>query len=185
MRLLRLFSLSGILLFLLLLIISIIFAFVYPPLLVSIDFARKMQPYAYFFAFYIGCAMLSSLFLRNKLVQNRKFVFVVIFTAIFIGFLSYLTIINTAADFLHAQAPKEHIVIEIVTSSDWSRRSLYGLKCNISLMFDQPQIGYFSQSICLSADEKWKYLANKKHPMRLTVYGEKSYYGYELKCCTK
>jgi hypothetical protein len=185
MKRLRLFSRSGLLLFFILLTVSIISAFIYPPLLVSIEFARQMQPYACFFSLYTGLAMLASWFWLDKSIQKGKFAFAVVFTALVIGFLSHQTIIKTTAEFLHAQAPKEHVTLEIITSSDWSSRSLYGFKCNISLMFDQPRIAYFSQSICMSVDKKWEYLAYKKHPMRLTAYGEKSYYGYELKCCTK
>jgi hypothetical protein len=93
-------------------------------------------------------------------------------------------LINMAASLLHISAPKEYVEIKANMSSAWPARKDIRYDCKYGLIFDTPKISPDIQRICLSK-EQWPYYRELDFSKEntITIYGEKSYFGYDLHCC--
>ena len=204
-RLFKILLLGGMIFFCLLLTMFIIFTMGFPPVLTSFEFSKNIRLIAFIIALYPGLSFLAPAFFtfsektprkkyhhgkrtkkqiiiqRNKPPKNIE---IAVFTALGIGVFSYFILIKMPATFFHMSAPKEYIVIKANMSSAWPARKDVRSDCKYKLLFDTPKISPDVQAICLNK-EQWPYYRDLDFSEKNTVilYGEKSYFGYELYCC--
>ncbi len=196
------FSIAA-LLFILLLCGFLSFSLIFPPLLVTYEYAHDIKCIAVSIAIYIGgSTFLTQINFENlhyqisrkikkprgrkpkkRVIFSKNFL-IFSFISIFMGAFSYLMLLSMPASYLHANAPKEYIEIEAEFSSAWPARKDIRNGCQYHLLFDTPSISPNVQSVCLSRSQ-WPFYRDLdfNKGIKITLYGEKSYYGYELRCC--
>jgi len=194
MKIFAFFGLSGILFFLIILIVSVIQIFIYSHLLISFEFESLMRPYALAGAIYVGISFSVgqfSLLTQSFQASKKKFIsklksniglfIATLFIAIFLSLMSYEFLISIPANYLHNKASKTNIEIKVIANSAWPHR--YKIEsCPYGLVFDVPKISHSVQSVCLGYSQ-WPYFRDVDYPIEVTLFGNKSFFGYELNCC--
>lgn len=189
--------LIGLLLFIVALVIDVGLGFFYPPLLVTKEFASRLHPLALTISIYSGLSLISG-YLINILstskttsarFSKKKFfgqlkkqawvLFICLIISPLIGYLIYSMVINIPATLLHKNAQKETIQFEAIATSAWPARKDIRKNCQHHLLFDSPKISSEIQFICINQDQ-WLYFRGIDFPVTVTLYGKKSFYGYEL-----
>ncbi len=190
---LRVAGLIGLSLFLVMLIIYLIMGFFWPPLLVTIEFATTVRPLAFIIAVYAGLSISLTYFgnilrryeapSRIKLLEyiskQKGRLLLIVISSLLIGYMTYSTVIDVLAGFLHEGASKEAVQLEVRTTSVWSATRDLRKNCQYHLLFDAPRISSDIQYICLDWDQ-WLHFQGATYPITITLQGKKSYYGYEL-----
>lgn len=188
-------ALPGILMFLFMLLIFVVMAPFYPPLLVTPEFAKLLHPFGLVMSTYVGFSLIfvhfvvnilpvSRSFSKKKLFDNikkHKWILVgVVFSSLLIGYLTYGMIINIPASLLHQNAPKEDVQFQAIATSAWPARRDLRKNCQHHLLFTAPEISPNVQFVCITTDQ-WLYFTSAEYPITITLRGKKSYYGYELR----
>lgn len=184
MKYLRFFFLGGLVLALIMLLTSVILLNAFPPVLISAEFSRDIYPFALIAAFYAGSAFLFATIIktgRTSKSKRDKFSGMLLVAALWAGLLTYISVISIATIYLHQNAPKESVVLEVVVTSAWPSRRLRA-DCSYVIMVNSPKHFSSVQSVCIN-DQQWSYFSDVEKPVSVILYGQKSYYGYELKCC--
>ena len=204
-RLFQTLLIGGIIFFCILLVTFVVFIMGAPLVLISFEFNNDVRLFALLAALYPGLSFLASpFFIFSKISPRKQYhkgrptkervivqidkspkhIKSTIFVALCFGMLSYLISINMAASLFHMSAPKEYVEIKANMSSAWPDRKDIRSDCKYQLIFDTPKISPDIQRICLSK-EQWPYYRELDFSKENTIiiYGEKSYFGYELHCC--
>ena len=196
-RILRCFLGAGMLLFFIMLGVGFFIDIINPPFMLSAEFAhqRVVQIGVVCIAGYIGLSFLLAFLLTNKFSfqsQEKRFTRIINkeslaqgFSVIFVLFFSYYLVLNTGAHILHLYAEKEPVKIQVVATSLHYRVRHAWLQpqYTATMTFDTPHIGYAVQSVYLTEEDRKQCLSGKRFPVRVTLCGQKSIYGYELRCC--
>jgi len=173
-------------LFFLILVAVTLSAVIYPRILVSPEFNARVTPVAFVVSLYVAGSFLFRIFLDKTLKNVERTKVNNLFAMVFIlgcSWITFMGVISLPATVLHQIATKERVEIDVVVNSAWpSHRSLRP-DCQYRAMFDSPKISSSVQSVCLRDFNQWIYFRDIKKPVSVTLYGEKSYFGYELKCC--
>jgi len=176
--------------FFVLMITTIIISFTQPRILPSLPYVHQIFPISLAVSVYVG--LFHFLLLKSKLISSKKktqkrmviedwsFMFVLLIGSLLLGLLTYMAIIVDSATIMHRISPKENITLEVMVNSAWpSRRGLSGT-CRYGLVFDNPKVSIL-QSVCIDR-EQWMFFSHEK-PITVVLFGKKSYFGYDLKCC--
>lgn len=204
-RFFQIIILVGMISFFVLLIAMVVFIAGTPSVLITFEFSRDVRLFSLFIAFYLGLSFLApTILIFTKISPRKKYdhgeptkkqvtiqinksprgIGLAVFTALGVGVFSYFIVINVAAAFFHMSAPKEMIEIKAKMTSAWPARKDIRKDCQYHLLFDTPKISPAIQSICLSK-EQWPYYRDLdfSEENMIILYGNKSYFGYELTCC--
>jgi len=189
-RFIALNALIGMIIFFVLMITTIIISFTQPRILPSLSYVHQIFPISLAVSVYVG--LFHFLLLKSKLISSKKktqkrmviedwsFMFVLLIGSLLLGLLTYMAIIVDSATIMHRISPKENITLEVMVNSAWpSRRGLSGT-CRYGLVFDNPKVSIL-QSVCIDR-EQWMFFSHEK-PITVVLFGKKSYFGYDLKCC--
>ncbi len=197
-RVLKYFLGAGMLLFFVMLGVGVFIDIINPLFIPSAEFAHKraVQIGAACVAGYIGLSFLFAFLLtltksfsssqekrltrminKENLAQG--------FSVIFALFFAYYLVLNIGAYILHLYAEKEPVKIQVVATSLHYRGRYAWLhpQYTTTMTFDTPHIGYGAQSVYLTEEDRKQCLSGKRFPVRVTLCGQKSIYGYELRCC--
>jgi len=193
-KVLSIAALIGVLLFLVTLITFLAMGFFLPHLLVTLEFAATIRPFALSASLYVGLSLLlahsanrlrtSKPFSRRRFFKDinkeKRTLLILAFASAFIGYLMYVMVIKIPADFLHKNAPKETVQFNARATSAWPARKELRKDCRYHLLFDAPKISSDIQYVCINGNQ-WLGLRNAQYPITITLYGKKSPYGYELR----
>lgn len=186
-------ALSGIIFFVVLLFSDVTMTFFYPHLLLTFEFTRQMRPYAILGGSYSGLALACSSFIpllqmrqrsskkkfREHLKRQAGMLFTILLVSAGIGWMTYYMIIDIPASILHRHAAKETVEFEAWATLAAPARDLQG-DCTHHILFHEPRISTSIQYACLTWGQ-WQSLRDLDFPVTVTLYGKKSYYGYELR----
>ena len=185
---------SGIILFLLLILVTAITSLIGPLILPSLKYIHDVLPIAIAISIFTGLSLLVSHLQRiqksilatrtRKPDKNEKLspeIPMLLCISLFIGFLTFAAIIKVSATLLHQTSPKQNISLEVLVNSAWPSRGDLSGKCPYGLVFDTPRIS-FLQTVCIN-QEQWRFFQNQKMPITVVLTGQESYFGYDLKCC--
>ncbi len=202
-KLIRIFSAIGMLLFFIILCAFVSFLIVYPRVLITYEYRNSAIYFVLPLSIIIGLSFLvtqinfENLHYRvsrslnkprgrkpkKRPIISNSIVFY-LFLSAFVGALVYSMLPSMSASYLHQKASKEYVQFEAVFSSAWPAGKDIRAGCQYHLLFDSPKISPNVQYVCLR-DAQWPYYRDLDFSAKNTVilYGEKSYYGYELHCC--
>lgn len=161
------------------------------PLLVSLEFAEDINPWLkpVLIIFGISFSFFGISFFKDtgsqrnkkKKIENIFFPLLFPFTALFIFWFSLSTIPSIIAYTFHKYEKKEYVSfdasIKFLSASSKEPRS----NCRYKLFFNEPAIANNPQFVCIDRTE-YQILSDGD---KVALYGWKSYYAYELKCCKK
>jgi len=175
------------------LLAAFIAAVALPNVVITDAYRQDILPLAGILAVYAGSAFLVPAFINvrrpgttsrtTKILRKQpvRRQLILIFTGLMAGCITFVGLPSITATYLHQNAPKENVEIETVVSSAWPHKS-FRADCHYSIMVDFPENALLPQSVCID-NQQWAYFSAVAMPVRVTLYGEKSYFGYELHCC--
>jgi hypothetical protein len=192
---LRFGILGGFAIFIIALAVGLISSMIYPPLLVSLEFKQDIYLYALVTSLYVAFSLSlphiiempdrSSDSQQKLNVKRKRFstiTVVGILSALLFAWLTYIEIVSSSASFFHQSALKENVKIEATANSAWPARRDLRKDCQHHLLFDTPAISSSVQFVCINWNQ-WTFFRSAEMPIKVILYGKKSYFGYELKCC--
>jgi len=189
-RFIALNALIGMIIFFVLMITTIIISFTQPRILPSLPYVHQIFPISLAVSVYVG--LFHFLLLKSQLISSEKktqkrmviedwsFMLVLLIGSLVLGLLTYMAIIVDSATIMHRISPKENITLEVMVNSAWRHRKLSGT-CKYGLVFDNPKVSIL-QSVCIDR-EQWMFFESHEKPITVVLFGQKSYFGYDLKCC--
>jgi hypothetical protein len=188
---------GGIILFFFIMIVYVIVTTIFPPLLVALAFTQDLHIYILGISIYVGCSFPIAYIIsqlksqpnsKKKQEAVPKKLITIITAGLFLivgpclGWFTYGEIISISAYSLHQSAPKEDIEVDVIANSVWSASRDIRKNCQDHMLFDTPKISSAIQYVCIDW-RRWAQVYGGQKNFKVTLYGRKSYYGYELRCC--
>ena len=184
----------GLLFWIITLSVYVTMGFFLPPFLVSPEFAATARSFAFIGAIFVGLSLMGAQtanILQTSTVPSKKELLryvskqiwaslAVIFAALFLGYLTYIMLIEIPANLLHTIAPKEHVQFDATANSAWPARGDPRKNCQHHLVFDIPKISSDIQYVCIDWNQ-WLEFRGANYPITVHLDGQKSYYGYTLR----